>query len=81
VAGCSPSEKTVGSVESARKMLEMLYVITARGEIMEKNKVQLAFNAWLQDYRTLAWKDLDPEERLILSSYHFERFWKELENI
>jgi len=45
------------------------------------DKLQLAFNAWLQDYRSFAWEDLEAEERLVLSEYHFERFVKEVENI
>ena len=45
------------------------------------DKLQLAFNSWLQDYRSDAWTDLTCEERLILSEYHFERFVKEIENI
>ena len=46
-----------------------------------KNALQLAFNAWLQDYRSFAWEDLEAEERLVLSEYHFDRFTKEIENI
>jgi len=46
-----------------------------------KNALQLAFNAWLQDYRSDAWTDLTSEERLVLSDYHFDRFVKEIENI
>ena len=46
-----------------------------------RDKLQLAFNAWLQDYRSDVWTDLTSEERLVLSNYHFERFVKEIENI
>jgi len=46
-----------------------------------KNTLQLAFNAWLQDYKSDVWTDLTSEERLILSKYHFEKFMKEIENI
>jgi len=44
-----------------------------------KNALQLAFNAWLQDYRSDAWTELRAEERLVLSNYHFDRFVKEIE--
>jgi len=55
----------------------------AEGYIMEitRDKLQLAFNAWLQDYRSDAWEDLEAEERLVLSEYHFDKFVKEIENI
>ena len=45
------------------------------------DKLQLAFNSWLQDYRSFAWEDLEAEERLVLSEYHFNKFVKEIENI
>jgi len=44
-----------------------------------KNALQLAFNSWLQDYRSDAWTELRAEERLVLSEYHFEKFIKEIE--
>jgi len=46
-----------------------------------RDKLQLAFNAWLQDYRSDAWTDLTSEERLVLSEYHFSRLEKELDNV
>uniref|UniRef100_A0A6M3JKI1 Uncharacterized protein n=1 Tax=viral metagenome TaxID=1070528 RepID=A0A6M3JKI1_9ZZZZ len=46
-----------------------------------RDKLQLAFNAWLQDYQSDAWTDLTSEERLVLSEYHFDKFVKEIENI
>ena len=60
---------------------------SAEGYIMEitndkfKNALQLAFNFWLQDYKSDVWTDLTSEERLILSEYHFEKFMKEIKNI
>ena len=44
-----------------------------------KNALQLAFNSWLQDYRSDAWTELRAEERLVLSEYHFDKFIKEIE--
>jgi len=51
------------------------------GHTCTRDKLQLAFNAWLQDYRSFAWEDLEAEEWLVLSEYHFDRFVKEIENI
>ena len=46
-----------------------------------KNALQLAFNFWLQDYKSDVWTDLTSEERLVLSDYHFSRFMKEVDDI
>ena len=46
-----------------------------------QDKLSLAFDFWLQDYRSDAWTDLTAEERLMLSNYHFNRFMKEIDNI
>ena len=46
-----------------------------------KNALQLAFNAWLQDYKSDVWTGLTSEERLVLSDYHFLRFMKEVDDI
>jgi len=43
-----------------------------------RDKLQLAFNAWLQDYRSDAWTDLTSEERLVLSNFHYNKFVKEI---
>jgi len=48
---------------------------------INQDKLSLAFDSWLQDYRSDAWTDLTSEERLVLSDYHFNKFVKEIENI
>ena len=48
---------------------------------INQDKLQLAFNFWLQDYKSDVWTDLTSEERLILSEYHFSRLEKELDDV
>jgi len=48
---------------------------------LTNDKLQLAFNAWLLDYRSFAWEGLEAEERLVLSDYHFNKFMKEVEEL